>query len=197
MIEIFNKPKVLRAQPDAAVVLVSLEETFVAAHTIIMACEELFRSWYVKKDIYVEFDYRIMIKDEYHRDYLDKMRQKYNYFKHADRDTDETLDVDHQQIHRLNETLLALLVHGYRKVFGELTAPMDIYSRWLVIAYPHLIKWDNVAGGSELRSNIEKVKNNDADKRQMLRVMLDDASVLPKEDFQFLRLWKQTLRQSR
>jgi len=162
-----------------------------------MACEELFRSWYVKKDIYVEFDYRIMIKDEYHRDYLDKMRQKYNYFKHADRDTDETLDVDHQQIHRLNETLLALLVHGYRKVFGELTAPMDIYSRWLVIAYPHLIKWDNVAGGSELRSNIEKVKNNDADKRQMLRVMLDDASVLPKEDFQFLRLWKQTLRQSR
>jgi len=52
MTELFDKPRVLKAHLNTAVVLVSLEEGFVSAHTIVMACEELLRTWYVKKDIY-------------------------------------------------------------------------------------------------------------------------------------------------
>jgi hypothetical protein len=58
MIEVFDKPKVLRSQLDSAVRLVSLEDDFVAAHSIVMACEELFRMWYVKNDIFVDFHVR-------------------------------------------------------------------------------------------------------------------------------------------
>jgi hypothetical protein len=36
MIEVFDKPKVLRSQLDSAVRLVSLEDDFVAAHSIVM-----------------------------------------------------------------------------------------------------------------------------------------------------------------
>ena len=74
MAETFDKLEVLRSQVDSAIFLVSLEEGFVAAHTIIMAAEELFRTLYVKKNLFVEFDYRIYIKDEHQIEYLQKMR---------------------------------------------------------------------------------------------------------------------------
>jgi hypothetical protein len=80
MIEVFDKPKVLRSLLDSAVRLVPLEDDFVAAHSIVMACEELFRTWYVQKNLFVDFDYRIYIKDEYHKEYLKTIRADYNFF---------------------------------------------------------------------------------------------------------------------
>ncbi len=99
----------------------------VLAHTIVMSCEELLRTWYVKKDIYVPFDYRIMIEDEYQRQYLDKIREKYNFFKHADRDIDAKIEVDPEEMHKLNEMMLGLTISGYRAIFSDAT-PATGYS---------------------------------------------------------------------
>ena len=85
MTEPFDKIAILRSHLESAIFLVSLEDGFVAAHTIIMAAEELFRTLYVKRDLFVEFDYRFYVKDEHQAEYLQKMREKYNFFKHADR----------------------------------------------------------------------------------------------------------------
>jgi hypothetical protein len=192
MIEVFDKPKVLRSQLDSAVRLVSLEDDVIAAHSIVMACEELFRMWYVKKDLFVDFDYRIFIKDEYHHAYLKTIRADYNFFKHADRDLDAVIDVDHEQFHRRNEVMLFLHIAGYRKVFGEISPVMQAYFHWATIAYPGFIKWENVPGGEDRRSQIAKIEDDSVLKRQLLRVMLYDVGALDSEDFSRLQLWKAT-----
>lgn len=187
MTERFDKLTVLRDQINSAIVLVSLEDGFVATHTIIMAAEEIFRTLYVKKNLLVEFDYRMFIKDEYQSEYLAKMREKYNFFKHADRDIDAFLDVDRNQIHDLNEVLLALLVHGYMKVFGPGTTSMETYARWFAVSHPQFFKWNNISGGTELEAKIKKLGADPAIQRQVLRVMLYGAGVLPKDDFDLLQ----------
>ena len=190
MIEVFDKPKVLRSQLDSAVRLVSLEDDFVAAHSIVMACEELFRTWYVQNNLFVDFDYRIFIKDEYHKEYLKTIRADYNFFKHADRDLDDVIEVDHEHFHRRNEVLLFLHIAGYRKVFGEISPVMTAYFQWATIAYPDFIKWENVPGGESRRSQIAKIENDPVVKRQLLRVMLYDVGALDSADFSRLQLWK-------
>ena len=188
MAETFDKLEVLRSQVDSAIFLVSLEEGFVAAHTIIMAAEELFRTLYVKKNLFVEFDYRIYVKDEHQIEYLQKMREKYNFFKHADRDIDTVLSVDPTQIHKLNEILLGVLIAGFRKTFSRSTASMDAYSKWFAAVHPDYIKWENISGGRQIKMNLQKLDSDQALRRQMLRVFLYHAGVLPKDDFDFLRI---------
>lgn len=191
MTDRYDKLSVLRDQIDNAVILVSLENSFVSAHTIIMAAEELLRTWYVEKNTYVDFDYRFYIKDEHQRDYLRIMREKYNFFKHADRDIDAVLEIDREQLHKLNEMLLGILIYGYRKLISTVTTAMDIYASWYAIAYPDYIKWDEVAGGREIKAKIAKLDDDKSVRRQILRVMLYNADVLPKEDFEFLKIWNQ------
>jgi hypothetical protein len=187
MTETFAKLAVLRSHLDSAIFLVSLEDGFVSAHTIIMAAEELFRTLYVKKNLFVEFDYRFYIKDEYQLDYLKKAREKYNFFKHADRDIDDLLDVDRQQIHKLNELLLGLFVAGYRKTFSHSTNSMNTYGKWFAAVHPNYIKWENMDGGDKLKTRIQKLDPDTTLRRQMLRVMLYHAQILPQDDFDFLR----------
>jgi len=187
MTEIYDKLNVLRDQLDSAIVLVSLEDGFVAAHTIIMAAEELFRTMYVKKDLFVEFDYRFYIKDEHQIEYLKKVREKYNFFKHADRDIDATLEVDREQIHRLNQVLLGLLIAGYRKTFSRSSLSMDTYGSWFVVAYPELIKWEQIADGEKMKSKLPAIGIDLPLRRQALRVWLYHAGVLPRDDFDILQ----------
>jgi hypothetical protein len=188
MTESFDKLAVLRSQLDSAIFLVSLDDGFVAAHTIIMAAEEIFRTLYVKKDLFVEFDYRFYIKDEHQIEYLQKMREKYNFFKHADRDIDAILEVDREQIHKLNEILLGTMIAGYRKVFSKSTDAMDAYGKWFAAAHPNYIKWEQISGGEQIKIKLQKLDPDIALRRQMLRVLLYHSGVLPKDDFDFLRI---------
>jgi len=187
MSETFDKIKVLCAQLDSAIILVSLEDGFVAAHTVIMASEEISRTWYVKKKLSVEFDYRIYVKDEHQRAYLQKMREKYNFFKHANRDINEILEIDREQIHYINEVLLGVLVSGYRNVFTQSSLAMDTYIQWVEVVHPHLIKWENIPGGAHIKALAAKTSTN---KPLMLRVMLYEAGVLPMDDFDLLQVMR-------
>src|SRR6266567_4341266 len=189
MTQLFDKPRVLKAHLNTAVVLVSLEEGFVSAHTIVMACEELLRTWYVKKDIYVPFDYRIMIEDEYQRQYLDKIREKYNFFKHADRDIDAKIEVDPEEMHKLNEMMLGLTISGYRAIFSDATPAMNEYGKWFSTCYPNLIKWYKMPGGPAIKARLAGVTDFPKDgpgRRQILRVHLYITGVLPKQDLPLL-----------
>ncbi len=184
-----NKQAVLRSHLETAIVLVSLENGYVSAHTIIMACEELLRTWYVAKDKYVPFDYRFYIKDEYQKVYISKIRERYNFFKHADRDIDATIDLDPEELHRLNEVLLAISIFGYRYLFSDKTAAMNSYGQWFAAAYPDFIQWSNVPGGEKLAERIRTLSTEPLLRRQALRVFLYSSGVLPKADLDILRLF--------
>jgi hypothetical protein len=67
---------------------------------------------------------------------------------------------------------------------------MTAYYQWATIAYPDFIKWENVSGGENRRSQIAKIENDPVVKRQLLRVMLYDVGALDSADFSRLQLWK-------
>ena len=51
------KPDVIRAQIDGAIFLVADEDSYIAAHTIVMACEELLRTWVTAKKMPYDVDW--------------------------------------------------------------------------------------------------------------------------------------------
>jgi hypothetical protein len=65
---------------------------------------------------------------------------------------------------------------------------MDTYTRWFAVVHPDFIKWENITGGEQVKANIEKLDADKQLRRQMLRVLLYHAGVLPKDDFEFLRI---------
>lgn len=166
--------------------MVSLEDGYVSAHTIIMAAEELFRNLYVNKNMTVSFDYRVYIKDEHQKEYLKKTREKYNFFKHADRDTDTDLEVDKEQLHRLNEIMLGLLIFSWRESFSKDSDTMTLFAQWFAANYPDLIKWETLSGGEEMKQSLKQLETDKPLRRQTLRVMLYANNILPREDFDFL-----------
>jgi hypothetical protein len=183
---VFDKPSVLRAHLNTAVAVVSLEEGFVSAHLIIMACEELLRMWYVKKDVYVPFDYRILTRTGI----IKCIWEKYNFFKHADRDIDATVEVDPEEMHSANEMMLGLLISGYRVIFSTVTVAMNEYGKWLSVFYPDLILWDEMPDGAGIKAKISRLGNvpmTGVERRQVLRACLYLSGALPKQDLPLFR----------
>jgi hypothetical protein len=56
-LSLVTKPQILRQQLDATIYLVTLDDAYISAHTIIMVCEKLLRTWITKKDICYPYDY--------------------------------------------------------------------------------------------------------------------------------------------
>jgi hypothetical protein len=144
---VVGKPQIARSHIDTAVQLVAIDESYISAHLVIMAAEELLRIWYVKKDLYWPRDYRIIIKEEHHRDWLVKTREKYNFFKHADRDIDDSIDINPDDMRRLNDLLLLSLIDCYRHLFGHLTPTMTYFASWMCASYPEYVFWDKFPSG--------------------------------------------------
>ena len=186
-----SKPEILGQHLDAAIYLVALDNAYISAHTIIMVCEELFRTWLTKNDIYYPCDHRIYIRDEYQRQWINKIREKYNFFKHADRDIDATIDICPEELHTINEMMLAMTIHGYRYIFSETSKAADTYSRWFAAFYHDCIRWDDMPNGIEIKTMIENNKDilafDPPSKRTLLRAMLYQTGAMPRIDTLILK----------
>ena len=98
----FNPPVV-----DAAVVLIAHEDAYVSAHTIVMASEELIRTLADKKGTPYGTDWRTRVNPKYRPKAHNYIRDKYNFFKHADRDIDKVLEIDPEEVRGFNAAVKA------------------------------------------------------------------------------------------
>lgn len=183
-----TKPTILASHIDAACHLITFDGATVSAHVVIMAAEEIFREWYVKKNIYWRHDYRILVKQEYHREYLGLLRKKYNFFKHADRDIDEEIDVDIDALRKANELQLGILIHGYKAVFSQRTPTMETYGLWFLGAYPDLLDQTKIQESQPLLAFLKHAPTlSGAEKRQALRGLFYKEGILPRSELELFR----------
>ena len=84
-----TKAGVLRTHIDSAIILMAYEDAYVSAHTLVMACEELIRTLSDKKGTPYSSDWRTRVRAKAHT----YINANYNFFKHADRDVDEMLEI--------------------------------------------------------------------------------------------------------
>jgi hypothetical protein len=177
-----SKPDVIRAQLDGAIILVADEDSYVAAHTIVMACEELLRTWSDFKKIPYSTDWRSQINPKYRGREHTFIRGNYNFFKHADKDIDAETDIEPENMRQWNEIFLLSFIRGYVDLFHDLSWRMRIYYKWMAVQgiatdlrfLPHSIIIQKAIDNLNLNTPVEK--------RSLLRNWLGFSSEeLPRE----------------
>jgi hypothetical protein len=128
-----TKPDVIRAQIDGAILLVADEDSYIAAHTIVMACEELLRTWSDFKKVPYSADWRTEINPKYRGREHTFIRGNYNFFKHADRDIDAQTDIEPEDLRQWNEIFLLTFIRGYSDLLSGLSWRMRTYYKWMAV----------------------------------------------------------------
>ena len=104
----------------ASIQMIALGVNPISTHVIVMACEEMVLGIADTQGVVLDFDYRIYVKNEFHKKYRDQVRRPYNYFKHADKDPDHNYDgPDENDLSDVNEILTVMNASGYKKLGGD------------------------------------------------------------------------------
>jgi hypothetical protein len=70
------------------------------------------------------------------------MNSAANFFKHADRDPDEILEIPDAKV---NDFILLLAIDAYFDLGCELTLEMDAFSRWMTALHPDVLLAEQIA----------------------------------------------------
>jgi hypothetical protein len=152
-----------------------------STHTIVMACKELIISVAASRNIFIEWDPKIWIKDKYYKAFLSQERKAYNYFKHADRDPEEPYDGPAQdELRFVNEIQTLFNIHGHSKIVGANDPEFNNFSYWMMVRHPEYFKLDFLDAYPSLKEKFQHLDRTAANMLLALRCQLFAAGLLPK-----------------
>jgi hypothetical protein len=165
----------------ASIQMIALEMNPVSTHVIVMACEEMILGLAGARNVFLEFDYRIYIKDESHKRYRKQLRKPYNFFKHADEDPHDNYDgPSEDELCDANELLTVMNAIGYKTLGGtnhrDLT---NTFSIAMMIKTPALFKTEWLNDYPELKRAYEDAKTKPQYANVALRQVLLNQGLLP------------------
>jgi hypothetical protein len=141
-----------------AIQMISLEQSEISTHVIVMACEEMILSLATVSNIFLDHDYRIYVKDEHHKEYRKLVRKPYNFFKHADDDPSARYDGPNlDELRTLNEVLTLMNIIGYRKISGKnLEGVAGGFCTAMLLKRPKLFRQEWIDSNLELRALLDE-----------------------------------------
>jgi hypothetical protein len=167
------KADVLKSHIDSAVILIAYESAYVSAHTLVMACEEIIRTLSDKKGKPYQTDWRSRVNPIYKGKEHTFIRSNYNFFKHADRDIDEVLELEPEDVRCFNETFLFSFITGYSTLFENLSVTSRTYVKWAA-ACGDAIDLDAIPHSEIFKKAIAYIElDTPVRKRDLLRQWLD------------------------
>jgi hypothetical protein len=107
----------------------------VANHVTVMSARQIINEYAIAHGIALTHDMRTYLKDEAlakEFEYLWKTR--YNFFKHADKDYDDEVNISNIGI--INEFETLFNIEKYNQLFGKRTGHMALFLMYLVMLYP-------------------------------------------------------------
>jgi hypothetical protein len=119
-----DKGEAIRHLIHAAVRMIAAGEDPFAVHLLVQSAEKLLIGVAKKRGDTLAFDWEDVIKPEYHSEFFKLHRETYNFFKHADKDTE---DLPVHNIAVSNACFLAMAIENYRTVYGDITEHMKIF----------------------------------------------------------------------
>lgn len=166
----------------ASIQMISLKMSPITTHVVVMACEEMAQSLAVAQSIFLDTDYRIYIKEEFHSEYRRHVRRPYNFFKHADNDPHAIYEGPSlDDLINLNEILTLMNGRAYFKLGGS--GPFDqivnLFAVTMMIKRPRLFKDDWLGTHPALKREFEEVKKHPEYAEPALRQHLYQANLLP------------------
>jgi hypothetical protein len=133
-----DKQEAIRHLVHGAIRLVMAKEDPFVVQLIAHSADKLLIDVAKKKGSYLELDWELYIKDEYHRDFFKDYRETYNYFKHADTDFTKQLPV--HDIANLNIMAVFICAMNYVKLFQVSSHHVRAYCWFIQLLMPNMMK---------------------------------------------------------
>jgi hypothetical protein len=149
-----DKGEAIRHLIHAAVRMIAIGEDPFAIHLLIQSAEKLLIDVAKKRGDALAIDWEEVIKPEYQSEFFKMHRETYNFFKHANKDTQ---DFPVHNIAEANACFLAMAIENYRAIFGTITEHMKIFRFFTRVWKP---KWFSSAIESLVPDEkVERVKS--------------------------------------
>jgi hypothetical protein len=138
-----SKLDCVRRQLEMAIELYFMERDPVSIHTLASADYQLLidiNKHRGGKPLLIEFESlkgRVIPGKE--KEVMRLMSEAENFFKHADRDPEGTIDFSPES----NEGILWESTDKYRELTGETSAPLQVMNVWFQIRHPNLFTYEN------------------------------------------------------
>lgn len=132
-----DKREAARHLLHTAIRLIIKQEDPFAVHLLVNSADKLLidLSTHLGKELRVNWeDY---IKPEFHGQFFKKIRETYNYLKHADEDSAVELPV--HNIMMINISSLFICTANYSKLFEEMTDHMSLFLAFVMNLMPEII----------------------------------------------------------
>ena len=112
----------------------------VSNHVIILSAKEVVQDLAKAAGVVLQADISRFVKDQYRKDFVALMKSRYNFFKHADRDHDEEIEITNIQFS--NEADLFFVIVNWGQLFGQWTKHMQTFMMYMMIGHPNWFDLD-------------------------------------------------------
>lgn len=134
-----DKKQVARLLIHASIRNVFGGECPVANHVTVMSARQILHEYADAHGFTLDHDIRTYLKDKsLVREFESLWKTRYNFFKHADRDYDEEVNI--RNINFLNEIETLFNLQKYQQMFGEMTGHMKVFMCFLAVMNPGKMK---------------------------------------------------------
>lgn len=176
-----TKLEIIEAHLLTSIQMIALGQESISTHVVVMACEELVLSLAKARNIFLDFDYRIYVKDEFHKDYRQQVRRAYNFFKHADKDPEAPYDgPSDKELRSLNEIVTLMNSRGYQSLGGTRLNPIvNIFAIVMMVTTPDLFKSEWMDSYPQLRQQFSEARSQPKYAKVALREQLFREGLLP------------------
>jgi hypothetical protein len=131
--------------------VMKMEDPFVV-HLVVQSVDKLLIDVAEKMGTYLEADWEVYIKDEYHSAFFTKYRETYNFLKHAKTDYESKLPV--YDIMMINVANLFMCLVNYSKLYHVFSDHMKVYMGFMQMLMPQIIKMPE-----HLKSHFEQLES--------------------------------------
>jgi hypothetical protein len=169
-----GKQDAIRHLIHSAVRLIMKMDDPFALHLIIQSVEKLLIDVAAGMNKYLEMDWELCIKDEYHGVFFKQYRETYNFLKHAKSDFEKELPV--RDIMMMNVMGLFMCIVNYAKLYDVHSDHMRLFTGFVQVLMPKMIK-----APAELRPSVAKALDGIGDMTPATYFqMFQEFSLLPK-----------------
>ncbi|MGO9544087.1 MAG: hypothetical protein ACLPPF_04745 [Rhodomicrobium sp.] len=176
----FGKVNVICHHILSSVQMIAIECHPFSIHAVVMACKELILNVAERENIFIEWDPKVRIKNEYYKQYMVTERKAYNYFKHADRDAWQPYDGPGlDDLRFINDVHTLFNIHGYWKITGTDSSGFSMFSSLMMVRYPELFDLDFMDAYPSLKEQYQRLDRTPESMLFALRTELFRTGCLP------------------
>lgn len=136
-----DKQTAARYMINCAIRNVFRGECPVSNHLIILSAKEILLDVAKSTNTVLRSDLTNSVKDEYKAPFRQLLKERYNFFKHADNDHDHEIDITNIQFS--NELELILVTDNYKELFGSPTQHMQAFLLYCLVQHPKIYNMED------------------------------------------------------